>query len=175
MAVASGTAKLATWLTRLLQLFFAIILTGILSYMIHEFHEFRFHVPREVTVPEVFSVLAIFVCFFSITAVCCLGHMLQLVAAFLDFAIFVGYIASAALLHHNFHHNNNQNPLRNELTNIRIIHNQRDSRQALNSSLVKLLVAGVVIQIILFFFTTLFSVIVVKTSEERPRRQTHSV
>jgi len=174
MGVASGMSKLATWIIRLIQLFFAIILTGILSYMVHEYHHYGFHTPREVVVPEVFSVLAIFVCVFSIIAVCCLGHMLQLVAAFLDFAIFVGYIASAALLHGNYHHNNNQNPLRNALTNMRVIHGD-DSRHDLNSSLVKLLVASVIIQIILFFFTTILGVITVKTTEDRPGRTRHAV
>lgn len=82
--VVKGLMETAVWLTRLFQLFFAIILTGILSYMIHEFHHFGFHSPREVIVPEVFSVLALFVTFFSITAICFLGHLLQLVAAFLD-------------------------------------------------------------------------------------------
>lgn len=84
-------------------------------------------------------------------------------------AIFVGYIASAALLRHNFHAHSERNPLSNTLIIIR--ESAFDSgRVSLNHSLVKLLVALVVIQIILFFFTTLLSAFVASRSGDRPRR-----
>ncbi|KAL7270171.1 hypothetical protein RUND412_007130 [Rhizina undulata] len=167
MAVARTLDKIATWVVRLFQLFFAIILMGVLSYMVHEFHKFGFHAPREVVVPEVFSVLAIVVTFFSLVAICFLGYTLQLVAAFLDFVIFVGYLASAALLRHNYHVRNSRNPLRNELINLRLL-NGYDGRRVRTDGLVKLLVALVVIQTILFFITTLLSTMVaMKDKRER--------
>lgn len=98
MALA-GLAKTATWGLRLFQFLFAIILMGILSFMVHEFREFHSKVPREVTVPEVFSVLAVAFSLFSMLSVCFLNYTFQLVATFLDFAIWVGYLASAGLLH----------------------------------------------------------------------------
>ncbi|KAL7275506.1 hypothetical protein RUND412_001547 [Rhizina undulata] len=88
---------------------------------------------------------AIVVAFFSIVAICFLGYTLQLVAAFLDFVIFVGYLASAALLRHNYHVRNSRNPLRNELINLRLL-NGYDGRYVRTDGLVKLLVALVVIQ-----------------------------
>lgn len=52
--VAGGIAKTLTWFIRLFQLFFAIILVGVLSYMIHQFRDVGVRSPREITVPEVF-------------------------------------------------------------------------------------------------------------------------
>lgn len=189
--MAAGLAKTATWLIRLLQLFFSLILVGIVSYMIHEFREVHFKVPNLLILPEVAvrspvphrpfwsspanmilqSVLALFISVFSIIAVCFLNHTLQLVAAFLDFAAFVLYIASAALLRHNFHDNSDRNPLRNSLI-------WMGQRVSLTNGLVKMLVAGVVIQIILFFITTLLGVYVARRGDpnvSRSRRGRHAV
>lgn len=52
--VTGGIAKTLTWFIRLFQLFFAIILVGILSYMIHQYRDVGFNSPREIIVPEVF-------------------------------------------------------------------------------------------------------------------------
>lgn len=52
--VAGGIAKTLTWFIRLFQLFFAIILVGILSYMIHQYRDVGVNPPREIVVPEVF-------------------------------------------------------------------------------------------------------------------------
>lgn len=52
--VTGGIAKTLTWLIRLFQLFFAIILVGILSYMIDQYRDVGFNPPREIIVPEVF-------------------------------------------------------------------------------------------------------------------------
>ena len=90
--VSVGLAKTATWAIRVLQLLFAIILMGICSYMIHQYRHNGFDVVREVIVPEVASVLAVAFCAFSIVAVCFLSHTMQLVAAFLDFVIWVLYV-----------------------------------------------------------------------------------
>lgn len=172
--VAGGIAKTLTWFIRLFQLFFAIILVGVLSYMIHQYRDVGVKSPREIIVPEVFvrviflhgipdgsqtrdsatntslltsqSVLAIFVSFFSILAVCFLGYTLQLVAAFLDFAIFVGYLASAGLLRHNYHTRSARNPLRNVLIALHAA-DGNPPRTHLFSGLVKLLGALVIIQL----------------------------
>lgn len=52
---ARGLARTATWLLRLLQLFFCIILMGIVSYMIHQFRKYGDDdsVPDELIVSEV--------------------------------------------------------------------------------------------------------------------------
>ncbi|KAL0635907.1 hypothetical protein Q9L58_005150 [Maublancomyces gigas] len=178
--VAGGIAKTLTWFTRLFQLFFSIILVGILSYMIHQYKDVGVKSPRELVVPEVFSVLAIFVSFFSILAVCFLGYTLQLVAAFLDFAIFVGYLASAGLLRHNFHTRSARNPLRNVLISLHMA-DGNPHRPKLFSGLVKLLGALIIIQIFLFFITTILSVFVAQKAgdrrafREKPARSDHQV
>jgi len=114
----------------------------------------------ELVVPEVFSVIALFVCFFSITAICCLGHTLQLYAAFCDFALFVGFIASAAVLHQNFHTDSTKNPLRNWLIFMRQANNEPDLRVTSTGAMVKLVDALVILEIIYFFWTTLLSIFV---------------
>jgi len=163
MAV-GGIAKVATWLTRLFQLFFAIILVGILSYMVHEFRHFHVKTPREVIVPEVFSVLAMVITGFSILAVFFLGYTLQLVAAFFDLVLFAGYLASSILLRHNYHRHARWDTLRNALISIRLAQGE-NRRPARTTGLVKLAVALCVIQTILFFFTTILSVLVARRAE----------
>ncbi|RPA94293.1 hypothetical protein L873DRAFT_1830383 [Choiromyces venosus 120613-1] len=159
--------KTLTWLIRLFQFFFAIILVGVLSYMIDQFRHYNYSAPREVIVPEVFSVLALVTTFFSILSVFFLGYTLQLVAAFFDFVLFAGYLASAILLRHNYHNHSWRNPLRNTLIVIRTA-NGDSSHHMRNSGLVRLLVALVVIQVFLFFITTILSVLLARrTDRER--------
>jgi len=165
MAIVTGIEKTITWVIRIFQLLFAVILVGTLSYMIHQYKEIHAHKPRELIVPEVFSVLALFVTFFSIAAICFLGHMLQLVAAALDFVIFVGYLASAILLRHNYHARAEKNPLRNALISIRIIRGE-NPHDHLQSGLVRLLVALVIIELFLFFITTLLSTFVARRTRD---------
>lgn len=92
------------------------------------------------------SVLAIFVTFFSILAVFFLGFALQLVAAALDFVIFVGYLTSAGLLRHNYHTHSYLNPLRNTLV---FLHSADGNphRPHFFSSLVRLVLSLVIIQL----------------------------
>jgi len=168
---ARGIARTATWLLRLLQLFFSIILMGIVSYMIHQYRKYGGgddSVPDELIVSEVASVLGVFVSIFSIAAIFFLGYTLQLVAAGLDFVIFVLYLASAGLLKDNFHEDSDRNPLRNALITMRGA-NGESLRVNRHSGLVKMLVAGVVINIILFFFTTILGVYVAHKTGERRR------
>lgn len=94
---------------------------------------------------ELKSVIAVFTTFFSIIAIWCLGYTLQVVAAFYDFGILIGYIASAALLGKNFHIHSEKNPLRDWLIYIRIT-NGADARVARTDALVKALVALVILQ-----------------------------
>ncbi|KAH0606677.1 uncharacterized protein H6S33_003511 [Morchella sextelata] len=183
----AGIAKTITWLIRTLQFLFAIILVGIISYMIHEYREFRdfrqhlgvkdpgFKPPRELIVPEVFSVLAILFTAFSIMAVCFLGYTLQLLAAFLDFVLWVGYLTSASLLRHNYHVRSSRNPLRNTITDMRAERGMNRHEHRIGG-LVRLLVALVLIQLFLFTFTTFLSMWVAKRDRdqrvvhEKPRR-----
>jgi len=174
MAV-SGIAKTLTWLTRLLQWFFAVILMGVCSYMIHQYRDGNFHVLKEVILPEVASVLAVVITTFSILAIFFLGYTMQLLAAFLDFVIFVLYLASAGLLRHNFHRDSRKNPLRNSLIFVREAQGE-DGHPKTQSGLVKLLVALVVIQIFLFFFTTIMGFLVASRHPDRANRRTrHAV
>lgn len=98
--------KTATWVIRLFQLWFAIILVGIISYMIGQYNHYGFSPPRQLVVPEVFvcypitpldqhahrrlqkliaqSVLAIVTTVFSIACIFFLSYTFQLVAAFLE-------------------------------------------------------------------------------------------
>jgi len=53
--VASGIARTVTWAIRFFQLLFAVILVGVLSYMVDQFRDLGFGgVPREVITPEAF-------------------------------------------------------------------------------------------------------------------------
>lgn len=173
MAVFTGIAKILIWLVRLLQLLLAIILMGTTAYMVHQFREHHFKVLREVVVPLVASVLGIIVTIFSIATIFFTHHLAILLAAFLDFVIFVLYLTSAGLLRHNFHVDSDKNPLRNDLSLIRLA-NDETPRWHLHGGLVKLLVGFVVIQIILFFVTTLLSLFAAK-KREPTARTTHRV
>ncbi|KAF8254135.1 hypothetical protein K440DRAFT_515957, partial [Wilcoxina mikolae CBS 423.85] len=151
--------KTATWLTRLFQWFFAVILMGICSYMIHQYREGHFRVLPEVIVPEVASVLAVFVCTFSIMAIFFLGPTLQMVAALLDFIIFVLYLASAIMLRNNYHAHGFRNPLTWSMIDVRKAQGEKQHPD-MQAGVVKTLVALVVIQIFLFFFTTIMGFLV---------------
>ncbi|KAI5777141.1 hypothetical protein EDC01DRAFT_598250, partial [Geopyxis carbonaria] len=149
-------AKLTTWFLRIFQHIIALVLIGITAYMTHEFVRFGYNLPQEVLIPLLFSCLALFVSFWSLLAICCLGHHLQLLAAILDFAILAGFITSAVLLHDNFHTDAASNRLRNWLVYVRVA-NQQTPRTTRTGGLVKALDAGVILMIILFFLTTLLS------------------
>ncbi|KAG0126634.1 hypothetical protein HOY82DRAFT_580949 [Tuber indicum] len=160
----AGGMKACTWIMRLFQLFFAIILVGVLSYMIHQFHRYGLHVPRELIVPEVFSVLAIVVTGFSILSVFFLSYTLQLVAALFDLTMFAGYLASAILLRHNYRIW--ISPLRTTLSYppgpLGPPHHI-----ARNTGLVRLLVGLTVIQTVLFLNTTILSLFIAKDTEKK--------
>ncbi|PWW71880.1 hypothetical protein C7212DRAFT_337457 [Tuber magnatum] len=163
--MAAGGLKTITWLIRLLQLFFAIILVGTISFMIDQFRHYGVSVPRELIVPEVFSVLAIIISGFSILSVFFLGYTLQLVAAFLDLAMFAGYLASSILLRDNYHRRSMHDPLRRALVDMRIAYRDPPHMRT-NTGLVRLLVGLVVIQVVLFFVTTILSVFVARKMEK---------
>ncbi|KAG0635848.1 hypothetical protein HOY80DRAFT_413566 [Tuber brumale] len=162
----AGGVKACTWIMRLFQLFFAIILVGIISYMINQFHRYRLHVPRELIVPEVFSVLAIVVTGFSILSVFFLSYILQLVAALFDLAMFAGYLASAILLRHNY---------RIWISPLRAVLSDLGGTWGLphhvsrNTGLVRLLIGLTVIQTVLFLNTTILSIFVAKDMEKKKR------
>lgn len=164
--LAKTCGRITIWLIRIFQNIFGLVLIGVTGYMLHEFNHYKFAAPHEVVVPLVFSCFAVFVSFWSLIAVCCLGYHLQVLAAFLDFVILAGYIASVALLAPNFHAHEDRNPLRNWLIYIRA--QAGDSfREGRSGALVNLLCAGVVMMIIAFFFTTLLSVCVAELQAEK--------
>lgn len=163
--LAKSIIKITTWILRLFQNVFALILIGVCGYMLHQFNQFHFLNPQEVVVPMLFSCIALVVSFFSLIAICCLPYTLQILAAFFDFAILSGFITSAVLLANNFHADDKLNPLRNWLIYIRLVNHQSD-RHRRSSALVKLLDACVILMIILFFFTTLLSVCLAMLSTE---------
>ena len=111
------------------------------------------------------------VSFFSLLAVCCLPFPLQVVAAFFDFAILSGYIASAVLLYNDFHAEDRANPLWRWLVGIRL-QAQQTGRERRTGALVKLLDAGVVLMIMLFFCTTLLSMCLALLSNQEEYERT---
>ncbi|CUS15328.1 unnamed protein product [Tuber aestivum] len=176
--VANGAVRVTTCGIRFFQLLFAIILVGALSYMVDQFRDFGFGgVPREVVTPEVFSVLAIPFTAFSILAVLSLDNTGQIIATFLDFTLFVGYVTSAGLLRHNFHRHSGENPLRASLNNIRTARGI-DGREDRNGGLVRLVSALVLIQLFLYFITTVLSIFIVSksasSSGNAPAHEKHS-
>ncbi|CCX34892.1 hypothetical protein FPQ18DRAFT_314340 [Pyronema domesticum] len=175
MSFATGIGKTLVWVTRLLQWLLAIILMGICAWMIDQYRDGHFRVLPEVILPEVASVLAVVFTAFSIFTIFFMGYTMQLVACFLDFVIFVLYLASAGLLRHNFHAHRQYNPLWWSLMDVRRA--QGETRHPnMTSGLVKLLVALTVIQIILFFFTTILGFMVASGHPDRTGRRTrHAV
>jgi len=173
--MAATAAKIATWAIRVLQFFFAIILIGITSYMVDQYRDGGFRVLREVSLPLATSVIALILTMLSMVAIFFLSYTLQLVAAFLDFVVFVLYLASAILLRHNYHDERRRNPLWWSLMDVRRSQLENDYPN-LMSGLVKLLVAGVVIQLFLFFITTILGVMAASRSDpDRPRRSRRAV
>ncbi|PWW74521.1 hypothetical protein C7212DRAFT_327006, partial [Tuber magnatum] len=154
---ADGAVRVTICGIRFFQLLFAVILVGVLSYMVDQFRDFGFGgVPREVVTPEVFSVLAIPFTSFAILAALSLDSTAQIIATLLDFVLFVGYVTSAGLLRHNFHRHSDENPLRASLGVIRTAHGI-DGREDRNGRLVRLVAGLVLIQLILYFITTILS------------------
>lgn len=173
--MAGTAAKIATWAIRVLQFFFAIILIGITSYMVDQHRDSGLGVPREVSLPLATSVIALILTMLSMAVIFFLNYILQLVAAFLDLAVFVLYLASAILLRENYHDDRSRNPLWGSLMVARLVQLEGD-RPKLMSGLVKLLVAGVIIQLFLFFITTILSVIAASRSDaDHPRRSRRAV
>lgn len=171
--MAATAAKIATWALRILQFFFAIILMGITSYMVDQYRDGGFRVLPEVSLPLATSVIALILTMLSMAAIFLLNYTLQLVAVFLDFVVFVLYLASAILLRHNYHDERRRNPLWWSLMDVRRAQLEGDHPNMI-SGLVKLLVAGVVIQLFLFFITTILGVMAASRSD-RPRRSRHAV
>ena len=164
----SGILKTMTWLTRLVQWLLAIVLVGVGAYMIEQYRDGHFVVPAEVSLPTAASVLAAVIATFSIVAICFLGYTLQLVAAALDFVIFVLYLASAALLRHNYR--SRRSPLRLDLVFVRLAQGENPHRR-MQGDLVRVLVDLVVIQTLLFLFTTLMGFAVASRHEDRGARR----
>jgi len=166
---------MAIWAIRILQFFFAVILMGVASYMVDQYRDGGFPVPDQVTLPLATSVIALILTVLSMAAVFFLNHTLQMVAAFLDFVVFVLYLASAILLRHNYHDDRARNPLWQSLMIVRRVQ-FKDDHPYMISGLVKLLVSGVIIQLFLFFATTILGAMAATRSDpNRPRRSRHAV
>ena len=142
--------KASIWAIRFFQWSFAVILLGVTSYLIHEFWEIddglSSHSPRELVVPLVFSVLAIIFTTFSIIGLFFLHYKMQLVSAFLDFVLWVGYLTSAGLNRYNYHARGRYNELWQKVVRGRMSAGL-PPRRLRNDGLVKLLAALVVIQL----------------------------
>jgi len=162
MAVFRAAEKFSIWAVRFFQLCFAIILTGVFAWFLHECRSNHFATLHQISVPLAFSVLAMFVCFFSIISICFLGRTLQWVAAILDIFIFAGYLASAVLYRHNYHILGYNNELRNYLIAARTYRGQ-DSDHIRITNLVRLGAALIIIQVILFFITMILSVLAARS------------
>jgi hypothetical protein len=52
--LAKSLMKCTTWILRLFQNIFALILIGVCGYMLHQFNQFHFRNPQEVVVPMLF-------------------------------------------------------------------------------------------------------------------------
>jgi len=172
MAVFRAAEKFSIWAVRFFQLCFAIILTGVLAWFVHECHSNGFATLRQITVPLAFSVLAIFVTFFSIISICFLGRTLQYVAAALDILIFAGYLASAVLYRHNYHALGYNNQLRNYLIAART-YGRQDSDHIRITNLVRLCAALIIIQVILFFITMILSVLAARSKTNSVDNHAH--
>lgn len=159
--VATAT-KASIWAMRFLQWSFAVVLLGITSFMIHEFREIDEGAsqrgPRELVVPLVFSILAVLFTTFSIIALFFLNHKMQLLSAFLDFVLWVGYLTSAGLNRHNYHIRGRKNQLWQKIVGGRQAAGL-SQRRLRNDGLVKLLAALVIIQLVLFFITMLLQLL----------------
>ncbi|KAK6354757.1 hypothetical protein TWF696_003894 [Orbilia brochopaga] len=147
MAGRSGSIKTPLWAVRFLQLIFAIILTGIFAWFHNRIYRAGYYRYDETDVPLGFSVAAIFVIALAFFTHLSLGPDSQIIIMFLDFALFVGYLASAVVYRHNFNANCNENTL------VRVF--RAIGRNGCNT--VRLGAALLVLQTILFFISTVLT------------------
>ncbi|KAF8437743.1 hypothetical protein BGX38DRAFT_1211489 [Terfezia claveryi] len=164
----SPLAKSIIWVLRFFQWSFAVIIMAVTAYFIHQFRSFGYHGARETVVPLIFSILAIIFTTFSIIGLYFLSFSMQLLSTLLDIILWVGYLASAGLLRHNYHVRGRNNLLWQKLYYGRTSVGQRP-RGSRNNALVQLLAALVVIQVILFFFTMLLQLWVAKKNRDQQR------
>jgi len=161
-------AKASIWVLRFFQWTFAIIILAVAADLIHQFHRFGALAPRETTVPLAFSVIALIFTSISIAGLFFLDAIMQLVSTFFDFVLWVGYLASAGLLRHNYHVRRRNNWLWQKLYLGRVDAGE-SPHSFRNSSLVRLLAALVIIQVILFFTTMLLQLWVAKKCHDQQR------
>ncbi|KAI5781937.1 hypothetical protein EDC01DRAFT_665420 [Geopyxis carbonaria] len=147
--------RTALYALRVLQALFALILIGVTAYMVHTYRTYSLlETPPLISLPLSTSIFALL---FAIA-----GLFIQpLVSAALDFCMFVLYLASAILLRHNYHTHNVHNPLWNALVAIRAGAGE-DPRRSRHGGLVKMLAAGVVLQIFLFFVTMIIAALIAR-------------
>ncbi|KAK6506599.1 hypothetical protein TWF481_005057 [Arthrobotrys musiformis] len=158
MSAGSSISKFGIWGLRFFQFAFAVILTGIFAWFHHQIKKARYTSINAVDVPLGFSVAAIFFTTFSIITICCLKGALQILSAIADFALFVGYIASAILFRHNYHIRCSRNPLAVFLIYTRESSGRfSTSGEFRNCNLIRLAAALLIIQIIFFFLTMIIS------------------
>lgn len=152
---------------RILQALFALILIGVTAYMVHEYRTYSLiETPPLISLPLSTSIFAFIFAFAGL-------FILPLATALLDFCIFVLYLASAILLRHNYHTHNEHNPLWNALVAIRSAVGE-DPRRSRHGGLVKMLAAGVVIQIFMFFTTMVIAALVARRERAQGVRVTSS-
>ncbi|KAF3933241.1 hypothetical protein ABW19_dt0203572 [Dactylella cylindrospora] len=161
MSITTTVSKVGIWIIRFLQFCFAVILTGIFAWFHHRISEAQHSSIEDVDVPLSFSVAAIFFTTASIITIFCLNGALSWIFAFIDFALWGGYLASSILYRHNFHVHCADNPLGYYLVNAEINGGSwRKVGEFRNCNLVRLGAALIIIQVILFFVTMIISTFV---------------
>ncbi|KAF3912630.1 hypothetical protein ABW20_dc0110675 [Dactylellina cionopaga] len=147
MGARSGSIKSALWVIRFLQFCFAAILTGIFAWFHNRTYRSGYSPYEDTDVPLGFSAASIFIVALAIYAHLSLGPDSQILVAILDFALLVGYIASAIVYRHNFNTSCSQNAI------VRIFRSTGGS----SCNTVRLGAALLVLQTILFLISTILS------------------
>jgi len=147
MGARSGSIKSALWVVRFLQFCFAVILTGIFAWFHNRIYRAGYYPYEDTDLPLGFSVAAIFIVALAIYAHLRHGPDSQILIAILDFAVLVGYIASAIVYRHNFNVSCGNNSIVRAFRSV--------GGDSCNT--VRLGAALLVLQIILFLISTILS------------------
>lgn len=147
MGARSGSIKSALWAIRFLQFCFALILIGSFAWFHRQTYRAGYYPKEDIDVPLGFSVAAAFVVVLATIAHLALGPDSQILIAILDFALLVGYIASAVVYRHNFNANCGRNSI------VRVF--RSFGKNSCNT--VRLCAALLVLQAILFLISMILS------------------
>jgi len=166
--MSTPTSRFGIWVFRFFQFCFAVTLTGVFAYFHERISHTQYGPLYQVDVPLGFSVTAIFFTAAYIITIVSVSSAIDWFYVFIDFALWVGYLASSILYRHNFHFRCNRNELYyfssgNINGGIWV-----DLDRGVNCSLIRLGAALIIIQIILFFCTMLLSTYVAVEKKKAP-------